>query len=75
MNDPFAFRQAEKLAQRVEREAGGGVEEQVERASWLVLGRPPREGERDRLVRHAREHGLASLCWVLLNLSEFVQVN
>jgi len=74
MNDPFVLRQAEKFAQRVEREAGGRVEEQVERACWLALGRLPREGEKDGLVRHAREQGLASLCWVLLNLSEFVQV-
>ncbi len=41
----------------------------------LVTGRSPTEDERRQLTTYAQRHGLASLCRVLLNLSEFVYVD
>ncbi|MEQ1861355.1 MAG: PSD1 and planctomycete cytochrome C domain-containing protein [Chthoniobacteraceae bacterium] len=68
MNDSFAVRQAEKLAQRI----AGDVTTQVARAFEIVFLRPPRPDELAACVEVAREHGLATVCWTLVNASEFL---
>ncbi|MBI4601809.1 MAG: PSD1 domain-containing protein [Planctomycetes bacterium] len=47
MNNAWVLGLAARLAERVEREAGAEPARQVERASWIALGRPPslEEGE------------------------------
>jgi Protein of unknown function (DUF1553)/Protein of unknown function (DUF1549)/Concanavalin A-like lectin/glucanases superfamily len=74
MNNPFVQRQAHYLAERAKREAGEDIANQVSRVYLLALSRSPTEKERDRTVNLAREHGLGSVCWVLLNSSEFLYV-
>jgi hypothetical protein len=74
MNDSFVQRQAERFAARVRREAGADEVAQVTRAYRLAFGRPPTAEESAATLRLAREHGLDSACWVLLNASEFLYV-
>ena len=38
------------------------------------LGRPPTEAEASRATAAARDRGLPSVCWALLNSTEFVYV-
>jgi hypothetical protein len=72
MNNAFVLRQARHFAERVRHEAGSEPGPQVALAYRLALSRPPTESESDRAVIHVREHGIESLCWVLLNASEFL---
>jgi hypothetical protein len=74
MNNPFVQRQANYLGERAKREGGNDLANQVTRAYLLALSRSPSETERDRAMNLAREHGLGSVCWVLLNASEFLYV-
>jgi hypothetical protein len=74
MNNPFVLRQARCFAERVKKEAGNDAEEQVNRAYWLAFGRSPTKTETERAATLTKEHGLESLCWVLLNASEFLYV-
>jgi hypothetical protein len=46
----------------------------VQRAWRLTLGREPRRDEAREAATLVRQHGLESLCWALLNSSEFLYV-
>jgi hypothetical protein len=72
MNNSFVLRQAKHFAGRVPREAGSEVAAQVAWAYRLALGRKPTPREAERAEKLVREHGLESLCWALLNSSEFL---
>lgn len=74
MNDPFVLRQAERFARRVKRHAGDDLDGQLSLAYRLAFGRQPTASERDRGTRALRDHGLETLCWALLNTSEFLYV-
>jgi hypothetical protein len=74
MNGSFVHRQARALADRAVRESGPDLATQVARAYVLVLGRPPRSEEREEAVAVARRHGLATVCWALVNCNEFLYV-
>ena len=88
MNSPLVRQQAERLTERVRREAGEGPEA-IETAYRLALGRPPSPAERDRLQafrdRHTQLAGgteaqvsgkaLAACCQVLLCLNEFIYID
>jgi hypothetical protein len=74
LNNPFMVRQAQHIADRVkthERDLNG----QVEHAYRWTFGRGPTNEERTVVVEHARQHGLAATCRVLLNANEFVFVD
>ncbi|MDA1014430.1 MAG: DUF1553 domain-containing protein [Planctomycetota bacterium] len=71
LNNRFNLTMASEFAKRLESEAGTAPE-QVRRAFELVTGRFPSVDEHRDLVRYANQHGLANLCRVLFNLSEFV---
>ena len=71
MNDTFAVRQAAKLANRIA-SATPEVAAQIVRAFEVVFSRPPQPGEAAACEKVAREHGLATVCWALLNSSEFL---
>jgi hypothetical protein len=73
-NSPFVIARAERLAERLQPTASAGVGECVEAAYFAVLGRPPTDVERIASVRVAEQHGLASVCRVLMNSSEFVML-
>ena len=73
-NNRFVLRQCEHLAARVEREAIG-IDAQIARAFHLLCARAPTPDEAALLTDHARRHGLAHTCRVLVNLNEFLFVN
>jgi hypothetical protein len=75
MNNSFVLRQSKQLAGRVAKEAGADAAARVTLAYRLAFGREPTAAERARAVGHMREHGIESLCWVLLNASEFLYCN
>jgi hypothetical protein len=71
-NSPFMVQQSERLAARVEREAGGDARRQIERAFALVLARAPASSELAACSAAAQQHGLATVCRALLNSNEFL---
>ena len=73
-NDRFVLRHCEHLAARVTRESDE-LRTAIGRAFVLVISRAPDETELDALEPHARTHGLASACRVILNLDEAMYVD
>jgi hypothetical protein len=74
LNNPLSVVMARHFAARVaSRESDPDA--QVPVAFRLALGRSPTPEEQETLARHARQHGLPSMCRVLFNLSEFVFVD
>ena len=73
-NNGFILHHSEAFARRVEKEAAS-VEAQVVRAVRLAWLREPTADELREFTTHAAQHGLASLCRLLLNSSEFLFVN
>ncbi len=74
MNNSFVQRQAQRLADRAVRTAGPGLEAAVHAAWQLSLGRSPTAEEARQATAAADARGLASVCWALLNSTEFVYV-
>ena len=72
MNNTFVQRQATHLAGRAT--AGNDVREAITTAYLLALGRPPTADESTQATAATAERGLASVCWALLNSTEFVYV-
>jgi hypothetical protein len=70
LNNGLTVAMAEHFANRIRSEATG-LEAEVQRAVALALGRPPYPEEIQTLMPYAREHGLANLCRLLMNLNEF----
>jgi hypothetical protein len=75
LNNSFVLRVADQFADRVAREAGPEVGDQVHRAFDLALGRPPDAAEHQLCSALVREHGLHELCRVLCNSSELLYVD
>jgi len=73
LNNKFTVRQSEHIAARLAREAPA-PEAQVRRLFELALGREPTLHEVELLAAHARKHGLANVCRVVLNSNEFLFV-
>jgi hypothetical protein len=67
--------QAGFFAERVQREAGDGIADQVTRAFRLAISREPTANERTAAVALVREHGLPALCRALCNSNEFLFVD
>ena len=74
MNNSFVQRQARHLAERALACAGGEPGTAIHTAYRLALGRAPTAGETARALAAANERGLASVCWALLNSTEFMYV-
>ena len=74
MNGTFVQRQADRLASRVRREVDGDAKREVEQVYRMALGRNPTPVEREKAEQVVRDRGLESLCWALLNATEFVYV-
>ena len=74
MNNSFVLRQARHFAERLKTEAGADVTAQINLAYRLAFGRAPTSGESQRAAVLARSQGVESVCWVLLNASEFLYV-
>ncbi|MFN7921139.1 MAG: DUF1549 and DUF1553 domain-containing protein [Bryobacteraceae bacterium] len=73
MNGNLIHEEAEHLAKRVAREAGGERRAQVARAFELVLSRPASTGELQRFTSFPGP--MAAVCRVLLNSNEFAYVD
>ena len=71
LNNPFVLAQAERLAERVRREASDPAA-QVDLAYRIALARPPAPAEREVALELVRAQSLAAFTHVLLNLDEFV---
>jgi hypothetical protein len=74
LNDAFVIRECEHFAARLQRERTS-FEDQISRAYELALNRGATAVERAKLIAHARKHGLASACRVILNSNEFMFVD
>ena len=76
LNGELVNGEATHFAQRVIREAGDDLADQVDHAFRLALGRPPVPAERARAVKafatSPPEQALAGLGVVLFNLNEFL---
>jgi hypothetical protein len=83
MNNSFVQRQAKHLTERVVKETPGtpsgdpnsSPTAQINYAWRLCLGRLPSVEERISAQSLVQNHGLETLCWSLLNASEFVYVD
>jgi hypothetical protein len=74
LNNPFMVRQAAHFAGRL-KEHSPKLQMQIEYAYRLAFGRPATQDELEAVTAHARKHGLAATCRVLLNANEFVFVD
>jgi hypothetical protein len=85
LNGAFSNEQAETFAQRLKKEAPGGLEAQIRRAVRLTTGRIPSAAEVKQniaFVRQLREksqldeqQALRFLCLVMLNANEFIYLD
>jgi len=75
MNNSFVLRMADRLAERLARQAGADIEPQIVLAYELAYGRQPEAHELKLTRSFVEEHGLAALCRVILNSSEFLYVD
>ena len=74
MNNRFVLEQARFFGMRVRQEAGADPAKQADLAYALALGRPPTPDERQRASALIRTGSADTLCWALLNSSEFLVI-
>ena len=72
MNNPFVLNQAQLFADRIEREAPGDVDAQIERAYLIALTRQPTDGERAIARDLIADESLVDFTHVMMNLNEFL---
>jgi hypothetical protein len=72
LNNPFILRMATRMAQRITRETGNDVGQQVTRAWQLAIQRAPNKREHRLSAELVQKHGLAALCRGLFNVNDFV---
>jgi hypothetical protein len=75
LNNATVYELAGALAERVQREAGAGHAQQVERLYWIVLSRPPAGQERALAVEALSRVTLAKLGHTLLNSAAFLYID
>jgi hypothetical protein len=74
LNNPFVVRQCEHFAERLASE-NHSLNQQIELACRWALARPPTTKEATKFADYAQQQGMASLCRVLFNATEFVFVD
>ena len=72
MNNEFVLRQAALFADRLEREAPGDLDRQIDLAYRIALTRAPAVDEAEVARALATEQSLVDLTHVMLNLNEFL---
>ncbi|MEO6035882.1 MAG: DUF1553 domain-containing protein [Verrucomicrobiota bacterium] len=70
LNDPFVLKQSQHLAARVK--PLGDIKHQIDRAFELALNRAASDEELQKLVPFAEKNGMANLCRLIFNTSEFM---
>jgi hypothetical protein len=74
LNAPEVLAASSALAERLTREAAS-VEDQIELAYCLTLGRRPSQTEAERAKAFLKDSPLSELCRALFNLNEFVYLD
>src|SRR5690242_18951535 len=74
LKSPFLVQQAGFFAERLQQEAAGDVDRQVQRAFLVAFGRPPADPELAASLRLIERHGLRVFCRALFNANEFVML-
>ncbi len=72
MNNPFVLNQAELFAERLEREAPGDLDAQIDLAYLIALTRKPSDTEREIARGLATGQSLVDFTHVMMNLNEFL---
>ncbi|MEQ2006910.1 MAG: PSD1 and planctomycete cytochrome C domain-containing protein [Limisphaerales bacterium] len=72
INGSFTIEQAQRLADRAQREAGADPGKQIERLFALAFARPPSTSERNACLASAQTEGLVTVCRALINSNEFL---
>ena len=72
MNNPFVLNQAQLFADRLEREAPGDGDAQIERAYLIALTRRPTDAEAGIARALVSEQSLVDFAHVMMNLNEFL---
>ena len=72
MNNPFVLNQAELFAARLEQQAPGDLDRQIELAYLIALTREPTKMEREIARGLATEQSLVDFTHVMMNLNEFL---
>ena len=73
MNNSFVLRQADYFADLLQKRETSEAK-QVVLAYRMAFGRTPTAAETDRAARLVQKAGMATLCWSLFNMSEFVTI-
>lgn len=71
-NSQFMLQQADLFAQRLRRESGEDLDQQIEKAYWLCYSRGPTADERTESKAFVQSSGLPAFCRAMLNSNEFV---
>src|SRR5262249_10706172 len=74
LNSNFILQQSSLFADRLQREAGDDVGQQVRRAFSLAFLREPAADELAASSQFIQQHGLAAFCRAMLNANEFLFV-
>lgn len=74
LNNGFSLTMSKHFASKLSTDASS-LPEQVTRAFQLISGRSPTQSELAELTAYSDKHGMANLCRVLFNLSEFVYID
>ena len=72
MNNPFVLNQAQLFADRLEREAPGDIDRQIERAYLIALTRQPTDAEMTVARDLIADQSLIDFTHVVMNLNEFL---
>jgi|GEM_PF-3657142 len=75
MNNSFVHRQAMHLAKRIASEANGNQRQAIELAFQICFGRSATSDELSLSLELVENNELTSLCWALMNATEFMYVN
>jgi hypothetical protein len=75
LNSKFMEHAAQRFAQRLSRDAPGDQAAQIRRAYALAFSRQPDASELEFGQKFAAQHGMAQLCLVLFNASEFLYID
>jgi hypothetical protein len=71
LNSDFVIDQAERIADRAAKDAGGDEAKSVDRCFELLLGRGPDEHERQASLALTGDNKLSLVCRALINSNEF----
>ena len=72
MNNPFVLNQAQLFTDRLEREAPGDIDRQIERAYLIALTRQPTDAEMTIARDLIADQSLVDFTHVMMNLNEFL---